>query len=205
MKTTLLILLSAGLLTAHSARAESNVAQGAAIAYSCLGCHGIEGYNNVYPTYHVPKLGGQKQAYIENALHAYSDGSRQHPTMKAQGSSMSDGDIQNVAAWFAQFGVATDASTAESTAGIDAAQACVACHGEAGLGVVPQPPTLSGQHQDYLKNALQQYRTGSRSGTVMSAFAATLSEEDIETVTAYYASQKGLFTPSTKEPPAKEQ
>jgi cytochrome c553 len=119
--------------------------------------------------------------------------------MTAQGSSLSDADIDNVAAWLEQFGSATDAATPESVAGIAAATACVACHGEAGVGVVPQPPTLSGQHQNYLKVALQQYREGSRSGTVMSAFAATLSEEDIEAVTRYYSSQAGLFTPATKD------
>ena len=65
--------------------------------------------------------------------------------------------------------------------------------------MTPQPPTLTGQHQDYLKNALQQYRDGSRSGTVMTAFAATLSDADIEAITRYYASQDGLFTPASKD------
>ena len=199
MKATALLLLLGSVALAQSAHAEGDAEKGAAIGYSCLGCHGIEGYNNAYPSYHVPRLGGQKRAYVANALRAYRDGSRKHPTMTAQGSSLSDADIDNVASWLEQFGSATDAATPESVAGIAAATACVACHGEAGVGVVPQPPTLSGQHQNYLKAALQLYREGSRSGTVMSAFAATLSEEDIEAVTRYYASQPGLFTPATKE------
>jgi cytochrome c553 len=199
MKIATLLLLIAGLVAGQSAFAEGDAMQGAAIGYSCLGCHGIEGYNNAYPTYHVPRLGGQKRAYIESALHAYRDGSRNHPTMKAQGGSLSDSDIQNLAAWVEQFGAATDKATAESVAGVDAAVTCIACHGEAGSSVVPTPPVLSGQHQDYLKNALEEYQKGARSGTVMSAFAATLSEHDIEAVTLYYASQRGLFTPATKE------
>jgi len=199
MKAIASLLLFGSVALAQLAHAEGDAGQGAAIGYSCLGCHGIEGYRNAYPSYHVPRLGGQKRAYVENALRAYRDGRRKHPTMTAQLGSLSDRDIENVGAWLEQFGSVTDAATVESVAGVTAASACIACHGEAGVGVVPQPPTLSGQHQDYLKTALQQYRDGSRSGTVMSAFAATLSEQDIEAVTRYYASQDGLFTPATKE------
>lgn len=192
------LLISSAILT-QFAHAQGDAEQGAALGYSCLGCHGIEGYNNAYPAYHVPRLGGQKRGYVQDALHAYRDGSRKHPTMSAQGSSLSDGDIDDLAAWLERFGAATDAATAETVAGIEAAAACVACHGPAGAEVMPQPPTLSGQHQDYLKIALQQYRDGSRSGTVMSAFAAGLSEADIEAITRYYASQDGLFTPASKD------
>ena len=106
--------------------------------------------------------------------------------------------LENVGAWLEAFGSATDSATEESVAGVKAAQTCVACHGTAGEGVVPQPPTLSGQHQDYLKVALTQYKEGTRSGTVMSAFVATLSEGDIEAVTRYYSSEDGLTTPATK-------
>jgi cytochrome c553 len=199
MKTIALLLLISSVALAPRAHAEGDARQGAAIGYSCLGCHGIEGYRNAYPSYHVPRLGGQKRAYVENALRAYRDGRREHPTMGAQLGSLSDQDIDNVSAWLEQFGSVTDAATADSVSGVTAASACVSCHGEAGVGVVPQPPTLSGQHQDYLKAALQQYRDGSRSGTIMTAFAATLSEQDIEAVTRYYASQDGLSTPATKE------
>jgi cytochrome c553 len=199
MKVTIRALLIASAMLMQLAYAEGDAEQGAIIGYTCLGCHGIEGYNNAYPAYHVPRLGGQKSGYVQNALHAYRDGSRKHPTMAAQGSTLSDGDIDNIAAWLEQFGAATDAATAETVAGIDAAAACVACHGVAGAEVTPQPPTLSGQHQDYLKIALQKYRDGSRTGTVMSAFAATLSENDIEAITRYYASQDGLFTPASQD------
>jgi cytochrome c553 len=199
MKITALLLLVSTLSLTQTAIAEGDAEQGAAIGYSCLGCHGIEGYNNVYPTYHVPRLGGQKRAYVESALRAYRDGTREHPTMAAQGGSLSDTDIENIGAWLEGFGTATDSATSDSVADIEAAKACVACHGEAGVGVVPQPPTLSGQHQDYLQAALKQYKEGTRSGTIMSAFAATLSEEDIDEVARYYASQDGLTTPATKE------
>ena len=43
---------------------------------TCLGCHAIEGYNNTYPTYKVPKLGGQHADYIISALKAYQKGEK---------------------------------------------------------------------------------------------------------------------------------
>ena len=69
------------------------------IGYSCLGCHGIEGYRNAYPSYRVPKLGGQKAAYLVIALRGYRAGTRKHPTMSAQASSLSDQQIEDVAAY----------------------------------------------------------------------------------------------------------
>jgi len=69
--------------------------------YTCTGCHGIPGYNNVYPTYKVPMIGGQNERYIINALKAYKNGTRQHETMQVQAESMTEQDIINVAAYLA--------------------------------------------------------------------------------------------------------
>ena len=41
------------------AAAEGNAERGEKLGYTCLGCHGIDGYRNAYPSYRVPKLGGQ--------------------------------------------------------------------------------------------------------------------------------------------------
>ena len=70
--------------------------------YTCVGCHGIPGYSNAYPTYHVPKVAGQHAAYIEAALKAYRSGAREHSTMHAQASSLSDQDIKDIAAYLSQ-------------------------------------------------------------------------------------------------------
>ena len=199
MKTAVAILLLVSLIPVPAAYADADPQQGAVIGYSCLGCHGIEGYRNAYPSYRVPKLGGQKRSYVESSLRSYRDGARAHPTMKAQGGSLSETDISDVSSWLELYGEASDAATAESAAGVPAAAACVVCHGVAGEGVAPQPPTLAGQHRDYLVNALRQYKDGSRSGTVMTAFVATLSDEDVENVARFYASQDGLFTPATED------
>lgn len=188
------IVVAVAFLACNAAQAAGDPEQGEQLGYTCLGCHGIEGYRNAYPSFRVPKLGGQGAAYVEAALRAYRDGTRPHPTMYAQASSMTDTDIENLAAWITGGEEATDDTTTEAAASNDALAACVACHGEEGRGVVPQPPALSGQHQDYLEYALEQYRDGSRSGTVMSAFATSLSDADIAMLAAYYASLDGLET-----------
>jgi cytochrome c553 len=70
-------------------------------ANTCMGCHGIPGYTNAYPTYRVPKIGGQNADYIVAALTAYRGGDRPHKTMRAQAANLSDQDIQDIAAFLA--------------------------------------------------------------------------------------------------------
>ena len=70
-------------------------------SYTCTWCHGIPGYKNVYPTYHVPKIGGQNEPYLVAALKAYRDGDRNHDTMELQAQALSDEDIADIAAYFA--------------------------------------------------------------------------------------------------------
>jgi cytochrome c553 len=72
---------------------------GKALVYTCGGCHGVTGYKNAYPNYHVPRIAGQNYDYIVTALTEYKKGERSHPTMRAQGESLSDADIRNIAAY----------------------------------------------------------------------------------------------------------
>ena len=89
-------------LVAGSAHAAGDAVKGFDKANTCLGCHGIPNYSNAYPTYRVPKLGGQHPEYIVSALKAYRSGERAHPTMHNQALSLSDADIEDIAAYFAQ-------------------------------------------------------------------------------------------------------
>ena len=90
-------------MSAAAAMAAGNAQEGEIKARGCTGCHGIPGYFNVYPTYRVPKVGGQKEGYIVAALKAYKSGDRTHATMQAQAESLSDKDIADIAAYFASF------------------------------------------------------------------------------------------------------
>ena len=73
------------------------------LSSTCLGCHGVVSYNNIYPTYKVPKLGNQHKDYIISALKAYRSGERSHPTMKAHAANLSDSDINKIAEYFSSF------------------------------------------------------------------------------------------------------
>ena len=68
-------------------------------AYTCTGCHGIVDYNNIYPTYHVPRIGGQNTEYLVIALHAFKSGERDHKTMNLQAEALSDQDIEDIAVY----------------------------------------------------------------------------------------------------------
>jgi len=69
----------------------------------CIGCHGIPGYKTAFPeVYEVPMIGGQSAKYIESALQAYKKGDRKHPSMRGIAESLSDQDIADVAAYYAQ-------------------------------------------------------------------------------------------------------
>ena len=52
------------------------------LSTTCMGCHGIAGYRNAYPSYRVPKLGGQTASYLASALQAYKARQRSHPSMR---------------------------------------------------------------------------------------------------------------------------
>ena len=100
--TPVLFSLSLGTaMFAGPAFAEGDPVQGENKVETCIGCHGIEGYYNVYPSYKVPKLVGQHAARIVAALQAYKSGERVHPTMSAQASSLGDQDIEDIAAYLA--------------------------------------------------------------------------------------------------------
>jgi cytochrome c553 len=68
----------------------------------CIGCHGIPGYKTAYPmVYHVPMIAGQQPAYIVNALKAYKSGERSHPSMRGIAASLTDKDMEALAAYYA--------------------------------------------------------------------------------------------------------
>ncbi|HEX6833140.1 MAG TPA: cytochrome c [Rudaea sp.] len=103
-RTTLACAIGAAALlflsSAHAAdTAKGDVEAGHKLVYTCGGCHGVSGYTNAYPNYHVPRIAGQNYDYLVAALTEYKKGERAHPTMRAQGESLSDEDIRNIAAF----------------------------------------------------------------------------------------------------------
>src|ERR1041384_2643524 len=182
------------------APAEGDVKRGQALAYTCQGCHAIPNYKNVYPTYSVPKLRGQRPEYLVAALKAYKSGERSHGTMHSQASSMSEQDMADIAAYLAGPEVLTQSKNDVPAAARPAAsEVCLACHGTNGVGITADYPTIAGQHKDYIERALHDYQKGGRKNAVMGGMAATLKPEDIEQLAEYYSKQKPALDTVSKQ------
>jgi cytochrome c553 len=100
MKPTLRLAACLALATTAlpaAAAPEGNIEEGRRMTYTCTGCHGIAGYKNVYPTYHVPKIAGQNFDYLVASLNAYRTGERTHPTMRAQAQGYSPDELRDIA------------------------------------------------------------------------------------------------------------
>ncbi len=80
-------------------------------------------------------------------------------------------------------------------AGKTKSQVCQACHGADGNGTGDgQYPRIAGQYADYLAKTLHDYRSGERVNVIMAGFAGTLTDQDIEDLSAFYAEQTGPLT-----------
>jgi cytochrome c553 len=181
-----------------------NAAAGKAAAANCTTCHGATG---VSASGAIPNLAGQKQAYLATSLRDYQSNARSNGIMSAMASAMSDADIENVAAYYAQNSCkAPSADKGKAAAGkakyVEAG--CAACHssgglrkpGLAGVSASQAWPNLAGQNAEYLVSALKAYQEGNlkanQDGTryhaIMTNVAKTLSASDIENLAAYMAS-----------------
>ena len=170
----------------------------------CIGCHGIIGYQASFPEIHrVPMISGQSAKYIESALQAYKKGDRKHPTMRGIATSLSDQDIADVAAYYAQSGKDLPPSSGKMHG--DAVQAeallkkgnCASCHGE-GLNkpIDPSYPKLAGQHNDYLFVALKAYQTDNnskigRGNPIMAGQAKLFTHAELKILANYIGSLPG--------------
>jgi cytochrome c553 len=203
---TLLGLAAASFAQAQTPAPAGDVKRGHALAYTCNGCHAIPNYKNVYPTYSVPKLHGQKPEYLVAALKAYKSGERSHGTMHSQATTMSETDMRDVAVFLAgpspivpPAASAAAQSDAPAKNAPKATEICKACHGLNGTGLLQDQPNIGGQHADYLERALHDYQRGGRKNAIMAGMVQALTPEDIEQVAEYYSKQ----TPALETVPKK--
>ncbi|PKL95147.1 MAG: cytochrome C [Gammaproteobacteria bacterium HGW-Gammaproteobacteria-8] len=66
----------------------------------CQSCHGQTGNESLLPSY--PRLAGQHQDYLAQALRSYRDGTRNNAVMAGFAAALSDQDIADLAAWYAR-------------------------------------------------------------------------------------------------------
>ena len=170
---------------------------------TCIGCHGIKGYQASFPeVYRVPKISQQGGKYIEAALRAYKSGERRHMTMRSVAMSLSDQDIADLAAYYEQHG--EKVTVPEQVAAAPAAVAellnkggCAGCHGaNFSKPLDPSYPKLAGQNADYLYIALKSYQDGShttwgRTNAVMAGMANPFSRSELKAIANYIGSLPG--------------
>jgi len=176
----------------------------------CAACHGPQGLA-IAPNF--PNLAGQSATYLYVQLKTFKHGQRSDPVMSGQAATLSDADMRNLAVHYASLpakpaGHADAASRGgrlflggDPTRGIPP---CQACHGPSGRGPrlypgdAPQPPWatfpyLHGLSAIYVSKALDDFRSGARSGTsnalIMHGVAQTLDDADIQALSSYIATQ----------------
>ena len=101
-------------------------------------------------------------------------------------------------------------AAADLNAGAAKAQVCAPCHGAAGVSSTAETPSLAGQHDNFLQWQLVYFRNGVRKSPVMQPMAASLDDNDIRNVAAWFSAQKppvattnGPVDPALRETGAK--
>ena len=84
---------------------------------------------------------------------------------------------------------ATAAFKADPAKGAQLSASCQACHTADGSRGSPANPILQGQHPEYILKQLTEFKSGKRKNSIMMGMAATLSDDDMKQVAAYYASK----------------
>jgi len=162
----------------------------------CAGCHGADGNS---PNAVWPSLAGQHASYLVKQLENFKSGERADPIMQGMAATLSEEDIQNVAAYYAMQKLnpaSFDASLVELGEAIyrggiteTSVAACMGCHSPSGLGNAPaRYPSLRGQHSEYLVVQLKKFRDGTRandSGEIMRHIAKRMTDNEIMAVAAY--------------------
>ena len=190
--------------------ASGDAAAGQAKAATCTACHGVNG-NSTMPSF--PKLAGQSEKYLLKQLRDFKTGARIDGMMAGMVAPLSDQDMQNISAFYAQQNATQ--GVAKKTANIKLGQkiyrggnqssgitACIACHGPQGKGVPSAGfPALASQHATYTAKQLKLFRqhsfntqTGeskpSRANDyegMMVGFTKGMTTEEIEAVSEYIA------------------
>lgn len=164
---------------------------------ACIGCHGSEGNSDVLIN---PNLAKQHPEYIAKQLKNFKNKSRVNYAMNQFAGAMSENDIADMAAYFADTTAVADVVphkvmpaapvTAAVIAGKEKSVACASCHGADGNSPVAMYPKLAGQSASYLVKQLKEFKSGTRKSSMMAPMASSLSEQDMVEISSYFAAQK---------------
>ena len=214
MKRSLIALTALALFAASSFTASASQPQLAAqkgdaergkliAAGTCAACHGADGNSQISAN---PKLAGQHPEYLYKQMKNFMsvDGKpaeRVNAVMAGMMSPLNDGQMRDVAAWFAaQKQIGDKAKNSETIArgqklyrAGDVAKglpACAGCHGPAGAGMPAQYPRIGGQFAEYTEAQMKAFRDGARANdanTMMRTVALKMTDAEIKAVADYIA------------------
>ena len=161
---------------------------------TCDGCHGVNG-NSTNPN--IPSLSGQNAAYLIKAMQSYRNGTRKNAMMNSTLKQVPVRSFADIAAYYAtqqpeKFGAHKPARADKFDPigeGEALANTCNACHGQHGNSTNAEIPSLTRLYPQYLKTAIAAYASGTRQHALMKSFVSALSEDDIERLGLYYATQ----------------
>jgi cytochrome c553 len=202
-KAITLLLALAGVISTAQAQ---DAAAGEKKAATCIGCHGIVGYQASFPEVHkVPMISGQGAKYIVAALNAYKKGERKHPTMKGIAASLTDADMADLAAYYEKHGASSVKTVADTPAQAPTAEvaalltkgACASCHGaNYSKPIDGSYPKIAGQHADYLYVALKAYKVEGnpqlgRGNAIMAGQVKQFSPAELKAMANYIGSLPG--------------
>jgi cytochrome c553 len=202
MKNTFtFVLLALAAAAAQAQAVKGNVADGQKKVAMCIGCHGMPGYQATFPeVYKVPMISGQNEKFIAASLEAYKKGERKHPSMRGIAASMSEQDIADVSAFYAQHGgTPTPApeqvpAPSAQVAALLTKGACASCHGvNYSKPIDGAYPKIAGQYADYLYAALKSYKVEGnprvgRANAIMAGQVKQFSNTELKAMANYLAS-----------------
>ena len=164
---------------------------------ACIDCHGKEGNSNALIN---PNLADQHPEYIAKQLKAFKAESRHNASMNQVSANLSNTDIANLSAYFKDTSAIGEVNASAGAVAVKRfvgdvelgkikAATCAACHGADGNALVATYPSLAGQNESYLVKQISEFKSGARSDAVMASMVASLTNEDIQNVSAFFASQ----------------
>ena len=189
----LFLLITSSMLSAQGGDPNAGQVKSA----TCAACHGADG-NSMMGAW--PSIAGQHESYLQTQITAIRDGERLAPLMVAFASNLTDQDISDLSAYYANQAMTPKSASPESielgqliylSGDIDRGlPACTACHGPDGRGnPLAGYPSLAGQHAQYTALSLNAYANGTRqtigSVEVMRDIATLLTQEEVDAVSNY--------------------
>jgi cytochrome c553 len=183
---------------------KTDIAKGEQVAKQiCVACHAADGNSAIAAN---PKLAGQFPEYLHKQLVNFKPqggkkAERDNAVMAGMVASLSDGDMRDVAAYYASQKLRPAAASSKELAaqgqklwrGGNAANgvpACAGCHGPDGAGIPSQFPRLAGQFAEYVELQMKLFRASGRANDpngMMRGVAGRMSDQEIKAVAEYAA------------------